>query len=214
MHEPRYWDPGTRSTSRRAILTLLLVGGQVPHASSIANDRLPVPGLQASDCAVVDGAALATAEHTQSVRKRPRAPKSGVIIDPAAVDEVLKELVGGGIGTVEHALEMGLERDRHVRRRAKKLRHCTAEAVVGGRDRTRAHVALLDPRESRTSQGGYLWTDQRREANVARLGQQDGTHADRKIVGARSLFTDVSEVRGETGPGLDLQQQFGQLHSR
>jgi hypothetical protein len=88
------------------------------------------------------------------------------------------------------------------------------QPYVGVGDRIGAHVALLDPRESRTRQGWDLWPDQRLEANVARLGQQDGTHADGQIVGARSLFTDVSEVRGETGPGLDLQQQFGQLHSR
>ena len=88
------------------------------------------------------------------------------------------------------------------------------QPYVGVGDRIGAPVALLDPRESRTRQGWDLWTDQRREANVARLGQQDGTHADGQIVGARSLPTDVREVRGETGPGLDLQQQFGQLHSR
>ena len=55
------------------------------------------------------------------------------------------------------------------------------EAVVGGRDRVGANVALLDPRQSSAGERWYFWTDQWLEADVTGLGQEHGTHTDGQI---------------------------------
>src|SRR6267378_5641783 len=71
------------------------------------------------------------------------------------------------------------------------------EAVVGGRDRVGANVALLDPRQSSTCQRRNLRAHKWLETDVAGLGQKYGTHADRQIVSTRTMLIDVREVRSE-----------------
>jgi hypothetical protein len=79
------------------------------------------------------------------------------------------------------------------------------EAVICGRDRVGADVALLDPRQSGAGERWYLWADQWLEADVTGLGQEHSTHTDWKIVGTRAMLIDMGEVRSEARPGLDHQ---------
>jgi hypothetical protein len=88
------------------------------------------------------------------------------------------------------------------------------QVCVGVGDRVGPQVVLLDARQSSVRECWDLWPYQWLEADVACLGKQRGAYADRQIVGACAVLVDVGEVRGKAGPGLDLQQQFGQLVPR
>src|SRR3546814_2441425 len=52
-----------------------------------------------------------------------------------------------------------------------------------------------------------LGTDQRLQADVARLGQEHGAQADREIGHAGRPFADVSELAREPGPGLRSEER-------
>jgi hypothetical protein len=91
------------------------------------------------------------------------------------------------------------------------LRLGVDEPGVGADEGLGPDVVLLDPGQTAAGQGGNVGTDQRLQADVARLGQEHGTQADREIGHAGRPLADVSELAGEPGPSLDLQEGFGQV---
>ena len=84
------------------------------------------------------------------------------------------------------------------------------QQLVGGGDRLGADVVLADPGEPVWRQRGDAGVGDLGQADVARLGEQDGADADVEVLGAGEAFAEMRERVGEPGPAADLQQHLGE----
>jgi hypothetical protein len=73
-------------------------------------------------------------------------------------------------------------------------------------------VVLLDPGEPAAGQCGNIGSNQRLQPDVAGFGQEHRAQAQVEIGDPGVALADVAELAGEVGPGLDLQEDLGQVH--
>src|ERR1700719_2436108 len=77
-----------------------------------------------------------------------------------------------------------------------------------------ADIILPNPAQPRTPEGGNILPQQRFEAGITRLSHKNSANARSKFAGAGFRLARMGECAGESGSGIDLQQQFRQIDLR
>jgi hypothetical protein len=85
------------------------------------------------------------------------------------------------------------------------------ETVVGRGHGVGTDVVGIHPRQAVGSEGSHVAARNGGDGHVARLGQEHRTHAHRVVLEASLSVGEVSEGVGEAGPGVDLEQELGEL---